>query len=453
MALPEYFRLARILLFHEIRGLLASKALWAMLLTLSPLLGYSFVQAVALFAEASKSAVEFPELARGMTPLDGILVPTLGAFYLAVTLLFPFVAIRAVGQDKQTGAAKLVEQFPVGTAMLLAVKTLAVGAAWCLAALPALSAVAIWSLLGGHLYVPELVNLLLGHALYGFAITGIAFFAAAIADSVATAAIVALAFTLGFWVLDFAAGSVQSSWLQALSQMSLTAALRQFEHGLFSLPHTLEASGIGVTLIVVAGVWLPAGRRLPRKIGLTVGLAVVLAALLAAAGQAGIYRDVSEDRRNSFALADAVALARMDKGLTITLYLSPDDSRFKDIETNVLSKLRRQVPRLAVRLGEAGRVGLYGSSGDDRYGLVVYEYAGKREESRSSDPREILPILHGLAGTTVVPTETMTYPGYPLVADASAWGGWFYLGLPILILIFWWRCHRPARTNFNKGKT
>jgi hypothetical protein len=139
-------------------------------------------------------------------------------------------------------------------------------------------------------------------------------FAAAIADSVATAAIVALAFTLGFWVLDFAAGSVQPSWLQALSQMSLTAALRQFEHGLFSLPHALEAASIGVTLIVVAGVWLPAGRRLPRKIGLTVGLAVVLAALLAAAGQAGIYRDVSEDRRNSFALADAVALAGWTKG-------------------------------------------------------------------------------------------------------------------------------------------
>jgi len=129
LALPDRVRIARVLLAHEVRGLLASKALWAMLLALSPLVGYGFVQAVALFAEASKSAIEFPELARGMTPLDGILVPTLGAFYLAVTLLFPFVAIRAVGQDKQSGAAKLVEQFPVGMATLLAVKTLAVGVA------------------------------------------------------------------------------------------------------------------------------------------------------------------------------------------------------------------------------------------------------------------------------------------------------------------------------------
>lgn len=450
MPSPDRLRIARVLLAHEVRGLLASKALWAMLLALAPLVGYGFAQAVALFAQASKSAVEFPELARGMTPLDGILVPTFGAFYLAVTLLFPFVAIRAVGQDKQSGATKLAEQFPVGTVTLLVVKTLAVGAAWCLAALPALSAVAIWSLLGGHLHAPEVLNLIIGHALYGFAVTGIAFFAAAVADSVATAAIVALAFTLGFWVLDFSAGSVQASWLQALSQLSLTATLRQFEHGLFSLPHALQAVSIGATLIVAAGAWLPGGRTLPRKIGLTIGLAALLAVLLAAAGQAGVYRDVSEDRRNSFAPADAAALARMGQGLTVTLNLSPDDSRYKDIEANVLGKLRRQVPRIAIRFGEAGRVGLYGSSGDDRYGLVVYEYAGKREESRSSDPREILPILHGLAGAKVAPTETPSYPGYPLVADASAWGGWFHLCLPILILLFWWRCHRPARTNFDK---
>ena len=51
---------------------------------------------------------------------------------LAVTLLFPFVAIRAIGQDKQTGAAKLVAQFPVGTVTLLVVKTLAVGDNVCM---------------------------------------------------------------------------------------------------------------------------------------------------------------------------------------------------------------------------------------------------------------------------------------------------------------------------------
>jgi len=60
-----------------------------MLFLLAPLAGYGFVEAVRLFGEASRTAMQFPEMARGMTPLDGILVPTLGAFYLGTTLLFP----------------------------------------------------------------------------------------------------------------------------------------------------------------------------------------------------------------------------------------------------------------------------------------------------------------------------------------------------------------------------
>ena len=40
--------------------------------------------------------------ATGLSPLDGVLVPTFGAFYLAVTLLFPFVAIAVVIQGYQS---------------------------------------------------------------------------------------------------------------------------------------------------------------------------------------------------------------------------------------------------------------------------------------------------------------------------------------------------------------
>ncbi|AYH41961.1 ABC transporter permease [Azoarcus sp. DN11] len=423
-----------------------------MLLVLSPLVGYSFIQAVSLFGEASKSALEFPELRRGMTPLDGILVPTLGSLYMAITLLFPFVAIRVVGQDKQSGAAKLAEQYPVGMGTLLTVKTLAVGVAWCLAMIPALSATAIWGVAGGHTHLPELTNLLLGHALYGFAVTGIAFFAAAVADSVATAAIVALAFTLGFWVLDFAAGSSQLDWVQTASRLSLTALLRQFEHGLFGLPQVLETILLGLSLIVAAGLWLSCGRRLSRKIGGSLCVAAAAGLLLAASGHAGFYRDFSEDRRNSFGAAEEAALARMPQRLIITLNLSPDDSRLKDIETNVLSKLRRQVPGLEVGFGDAGRVGLFGSSGDQRYGLIIYEYAGKRMESRSSDPREILSIIHGLADVTVQSEDATPYPGYPLVADVAWSGYWFYCGFPLLTLIFWRFSRMTPRHDIGKEK-
>jgi hypothetical protein len=75
-----------------------------MLLMLCPLVGYSFFQAVALYGEASAAARDQPVLATSLSPLDGIIVPTFGAFYVAVTLLFPFVAIRALGREKETGA-------------------------------------------------------------------------------------------------------------------------------------------------------------------------------------------------------------------------------------------------------------------------------------------------------------------------------------------------------------
>jgi ABC-2 type transport system permease protein len=89
----------RPLLAKELRELISGRALWIMLLLLCPLIGYSFFQAVSLYTESSTAALQSPVLANSLSPLDGILVPTLGSFYVAVTLLFPFVAIRALGQD------------------------------------------------------------------------------------------------------------------------------------------------------------------------------------------------------------------------------------------------------------------------------------------------------------------------------------------------------------------
>ena len=84
------------LLAKELREITSGRALWTMLLLLCPLVGYSFFQAVSLYSESSSAALQSPALASSLSPLDGILVPTLGSFYVAVTLLFPFVAIRAL---------------------------------------------------------------------------------------------------------------------------------------------------------------------------------------------------------------------------------------------------------------------------------------------------------------------------------------------------------------------
>src|SRR5947208_14257010 len=143
----------RALLAKEVRELLTGRALWTMLLILCPLVGFSFFQAVALYSEASAAARDQPQLATSLSPLDGILVPTFGAFYVAVTLLFPFVAIRALGQEKESGALRLLVQLPYRSPVLIGAKLAAVLGAWSLCSIPALSALVVWRVLGGHLGV------------------------------------------------------------------------------------------------------------------------------------------------------------------------------------------------------------------------------------------------------------------------------------------------------------
>ncbi|WOH48697.1 hypothetical protein [Bradyrhizobium sp. sBnM-33] len=82
------------LLAKELREITNGRALWTILLLLCLLVGYSFFQAVSLYGEASTAALQSPVLANSLSPLDGILVPTLGSFYVAVTLLFPFVSVQ-----------------------------------------------------------------------------------------------------------------------------------------------------------------------------------------------------------------------------------------------------------------------------------------------------------------------------------------------------------------------
>ena len=153
--LPGY-PLTRFVLAQEIRSLLVSPALWIMLIIVSWLVGYSFIQAVDLFSQASRTAISFPELARGMNVLDGIFVPTFGAYYLSETLLLPFVAIRLIGLDKQSGALKLLLQLPLSPLSLCGIKIIAMGLIWLLSLLPAALVLIFWHNLGGHLFLPEI---------------------------------------------------------------------------------------------------------------------------------------------------------------------------------------------------------------------------------------------------------------------------------------------------------
>jgi len=445
LRLPETFRVQnaplRPLLVKELWDILGGRALWTMLLLMCPLIGYSFFQAVSLYGEASTAGLQLPVLAGSLSPLDGVLVPTLGAFYVAVTLLFPFVAIRVLGQEKESGALRLLVQLPYRSSTLIAAKLAAVLAAWVLSSIPSLSAIVIWGMQGGHLSAPETLNLLFGHLLYGLLVGAIALFAASVSESAATAAIVTLAFTIGSWVLDFTVAG-QPALLAWIARLSLTQVLRTFEQGLLSAGLVV---GIGAAMFgfaALAKVWLPPGVQLRDKVIRSIAWVLVVALALGLTTQIKLSFDVTEDRRNSFPAADQHLLASLAQPLVVTVNLAPEDPRYADLQRNVLAKLERALPKVSIRL-VSGRQSLASNAGDDRYGEVEYTYGTRSDVSRSTSPREILPMLYGLAGVSPpAPAAGGDYPGYPLVAGRQVALLWFFVGLPLCIVLAWWWSRR-----------
>jgi ABC-2 type transport system permease protein len=432
------------LLAKELWEVASGRALWTMLLILCPLVGYSFFQAAALYGEASSAARDSPLLASGLSPFDGVLVPTFGALYVAVTLLFPFVAIRTLGREKETGALRLLVQLPYRVPTLIAAKMTAIFGAWLAAVIPAASALAIWLMLGGHLYLPETLDLLLGHLLYGLLVGAIALFSASISESSATAAIVTLAFTIGSWVLDFALAG-QPGVLEWVSRLSLTQTLRGFEQGLLSAGVLLGIVAAICGFAALAAVWLHPGVPLRAKLVRSAVCVAIAAAVVAVATQAGVSVDLTEDRRNSFPAADQRALADLREPLIITVHLAAEDPRYVDLRRNILVKLERVMPRVTIRLATMGQ-SVVGSTSEEAYGEIEYSYGGRSDKSRSTSHREILPLIYALAGKPIpTPIAGEEYPGYPLLANASPALAWFLGGLPLLIVTAWWLSRRAPQ--------
>jgi ABC-2 type transport system permease protein len=127
----------KILLKKEVRDIFRAKTFWALWLVVAPLVGYGFIQAVRLYAEASRTALKFPDMARGLFPLDGVLVPTLGAYYVAITFLWPFLVIRSLSEEKRNGWIKILLQTSFRSGEIVAGKVVALGVAGILLAVPA----------------------------------------------------------------------------------------------------------------------------------------------------------------------------------------------------------------------------------------------------------------------------------------------------------------------------
>jgi ABC-2 type transport system permease protein len=324
---------------------------------------------------------------------------------------------------------------------LIAAKLAAVLAAWVLSSVPAFSALAIWRLFGGHLSAPETLNLLFGHLLYGLLVGAIALFAASVSESAATAAIVTLAFTIGSWVLDFTVAG-HPGLLEWVASLSLTQVLRTFEQGLLSVGLVVGIGTAVCCFAALATIWLPPGVHVRNKLFRSMVCVFVATIVLGLATQIRVSIDVTEDQRNSFPAADQRALASLAGALVVTVHLAPEDPRYTDLQRNVLAKLERVLRNPSIRLA-GGRQSLATNAGDDRYGEVEYIYGGRSDISRSTSPREILPLLYGLAGVSPpAPASGGDYPGYPLVATGQVALLWYFFGLPLCVALLWWLSRR-----------
>ena len=252
------------LLAKEWRELLASRAWWVLLVLMGPLVGVAFTSAVGTYAELSGYGGTAEGVGEAFSPLVGIWAPTFSACELAAAFLLPFVAIRVVAGDRQSGALKLELQQPMPVTWRVLAKSLVLMAGWIVASTPTVLAVLLWLGYGGSLHAPELAVVALGHVLNAALTVALASAAAALTDHPATAAIVTLSVTVGTWILQIVAAVKGGVW-EWMAAYTPTAMVAGFQHGLVRLDVVAAAvllAGGGTALAVI---WTRLGMPVRRQ--------------------------------------------------------------------------------------------------------------------------------------------------------------------------------------------
>lgn len=418
----------------EWRELIVCRAWWVLLIGMGPLVGVSFLSAVRTYAEVSGLNGTAAGVGEALSPLIGVWAPAFSACELAAVFLLPFVAIRLVGGDRQSGALKLELQQGMPPAARIAAKALVLLAGWMVAMLPPLSAILLWKSYGGSVYPPELLTLTAGHVLNAGLTIGLAAAMAAIAEHPSTAAILTLSITVGTWILNFF-GAVEGGWWERASAYTPAAMVAQFQHGLLRLDTTLAATVLILTGLGLAALWMRIGVSVRRRVYESAGIALVAAAGIFGCTLLTASWDASESRGNSFPVADEQALRQIHGRLRIEVHLAPEDPRRLDLEHRALSKLRRVMPAVEVRYVSATSIGLFEQTSAG-YGEIWYDLAGRRTMSRVTTAEGVLESIYSLAGVAPPPeTEEAVFRGHPLAAPARGAGALFYAFWPGLFLV------------------
>jgi ABC-2 type transport system permease protein len=421
------------LLDKEWRELVVSKAWWVLLLVMGPLVGMSFIGAVHTYGEVSGLNGTAGGVGEALSPLIGIWAPTFSACELAAVFLLPFVAIRLVAGDRQSGALKLELQQGMSPFARIAAKALVLLAGWLVAMLPSFSAILLWRSYGGSVYPPELVTIAFGHILNAGLTIALAAAMASLTEHPSTAAILTLSFTVGTWILDFF-GAIQGGFWERAAGYTPAAMVAEFQHGLVRLDTVLIALVLILTGLGFAALWMRLAITVRRRAYESIGLVALAAAAIFVCTFFAASWDTSESRGNSFPESDEQALRQIKTPLRIVVHLAPEDPRRFDLEHHALSKLRRVMPKLQVQYVSATSIGLFEQT-SAHYGEIWYYLGGHKEMSRVVTAEGVLETIYSVAGVAP-PTENDAeiFRGHPLAVAPTGAGAIFYGIWPFLIV-------------------
>ena len=420
------------LLVKEWRELVSSRAWWILLLVIGPLVGVSFISAVRTYAEASGLGGTSAGVGEAFSPLVGIWGPTFSACEIAAAFLLPFVAIRLVAGDKQSGASRLELQHAMPSFARVLAKALVLVAGWLIAMFPTCLAIALWKSYGGSLYAPELGSVVAGHILNAGLTIALAAAAAAVTEHPSTAAIVTLTVTVGTWIVNFFA-AVQGGVWERVAAYTPTAMVAGFQHGLVGLSVVLIAMTLVVAGLGIAAVWLRLGLAVRRRAYESAAIVAIGASAMVAFSLVRTTWDLSEARLNSFPRPDEQALARIHEPLRIVVHLAPEDPRRSDLESRALSKLRRSMRNVDVDYVSSTSIGLFEQT-SEHYGEIEYTLGGRKAIGRATTAEGVLETIYSLAGVTPGgETEADIFRGHPLAVPPRYAAVVFYTVWPAAI--------------------
>lgn len=409
-----------------------SRSFWVMLALIGPLVGISFINGVRSYAEASGGGGTAGGLSDALFPLDGVVAPSFSAYEIAATFLLPFVAIRAIAGDRASGALKLELQQGLSPFAMIGAKALVLGAGWCVAALPLLLAGILWLSYGGSLYPPEIISLIVGHILNAGLIIAMAAAAASLAEHPSTAAILVLAFTVGTWVLSFVAAFQGGIWEQ-IASFTPSEMLDDFRAGLVRLSVILAGVILIAAGLAIAAVWTRMGATVERRtIESVIVIAITILALSGASFLSSSW-DVSENERNSLPFEERELLSGIAAPLRITAYLAPEDPRRFELERQMLSKLRRTMPKLTVEYVSQSTTGLF-EQARANYGEIHYDLGGKTAVGQSVTQEGVLDAIYELAGIQPAKEGEVGHRGHPLAAQPLGAAPLFYVVWPLAVV-------------------